>query len=63
MIHRKNNHRHIVKQCTNFMQNRCRFNTEFCWYKHEVEAMESDDCIEEESNSVFQNAKEKEKTK
>ena len=35
MVHRKNEHTKMVKQCSHFSENRCPFSDETCWYKHE----------------------------
>ena len=65
MIHRKHNHESMVKECTDFEQNRCRFKEQFCWYKHEnnikIEDSTNKDTNQieiDETNSVFRNAKE-----
>ena len=52
MSHRKKKHIEIVRQCVQFEQNNCRFQAEFCWFKHENSKQ-----IQEQSNrqmSVFQ---------
>ena len=65
MIHRKHNHGSMVKECTDFEQNRCRFKEQFCWYKHEnnikIEDSTNKDTNQieiDETNSVFRNAQE-----
>ena len=37
MKHRKRDHSNIVKLCSQYQQNRCRFQNESCWFKHENE--------------------------
>ena len=37
MIHRKNKHLGIVRNCNEFTKNSCRFKNESCWYRHEKE--------------------------
>ena len=37
MIHRKAYHRSFVRTCTNFLQNKCRFESSSCWFLHEEE--------------------------
>ena len=32
MIHRKNRHSNVIKKCTKYQQNQCRFKDQFCWY-------------------------------
>ena len=67
MIHRKCFHRSMVRKCTDFLKNQCRFQEKFCWFVHDNEDMEIDNNIETENdpkemedneiNSVFQKAK------
>ena len=68
MIHRKTNHKELVRGCTNFAKNNCMFQGQSCWYLHEEEeAMETEETRdnsesdevnnsenETESQSVFQ---------
>ena len=37
MIHRKNEHKEIVKCCSQFQQGTCRFRNDSCWFLHELE--------------------------
>ena len=34
MLHRKNDHQRVVKQCRNYNEEGCSFTNEQCWYKH-----------------------------
>ena len=61
MSHRKINHSDILQQCTQFLQGSCRFQNQYCWFKHSLESKENDKpdvVIEEEKEietpSVFQ---------
>ena len=56
MIHRKIEHPNVVKDCQDFDKKQCRFQNDFCWFKHTVK--ENDDQIESEVNQVFQEASE-----
>ena len=52
--HRKKNHLQTVRECTNFKRQTCRFQSELCWFKHELEtadSKESEDGVEEEEDS------------
>ena len=72
MIHRKSYHPRVVRKCTNFSENNCKFLGSSCWFIHEeVEEMEIEEECEErkedmceemkESVPVFQNASGKKK--
>ena len=61
MKHRKKMHSQVIMPCTQFQINKCRFQDERCWFKHEVESDQTDDSpkpMEEENpmetESVFQ---------
>ena len=64
MIHRKSDHKELVRGCTNFAQNNCKFQGQSCWFLHEDETMDTADPAEDdevnsseddaESPSVFQ---------
>ena len=61
MSHRKINHSDILQQCNQFLKGSCRFQNQYCWFKHSLESKEndkSDGVIEEEKEietpSVFQ---------
>ena len=62
MVHKKVNHRHLVRGCNLFMDNRCPYNDSKCWFLHEDIFVrgEEDEEIEEEqtSKSVFQEVQE-----
>ena len=46
MLHRKKEHPKTVKTCVKFLEQKCQFNAEICWFKHKIET-------ENNSNSVF----------
>ena len=48
MNHRKKDHSDVVKPCTQFRQNNCRFRSEACWFKHEENL--SKDGIQSDTN-------------
>lgn len=59
MGHKKAKHRSIVKACANFQQNKCRFNSDFCWFIHEPnintsEKVSGNPTEKKETQSVFQ---------
>ena len=65
MAHRKIDHVQLIRTCSQFQSNNCRFLSSECWYKHEVEnddlnvpkpTNEEEDM---ETESVFQEVKEK----
>ena len=37
MKHRKRKHSNLIKHCTEFSLNKCRFKDEQCWFKHQTE--------------------------
>ena len=56
MTHRKKKHLYVIRQCQQFTQNRCRYQEESCWFKHEKEERDIDESnkgYEKESASVF----------
>ena len=59
MVHRRKEHYQIIRSCINFQSRNCRFTSESCWFKHELEK-ESDISKEAakddkmETESVFQ---------
>ena len=57
MIHRKKEHASIVKDCEEFIKNQCRYQEDFCWYKHATKETD-DEIMEIESNQVFQKVSE-----
>ena len=65
MGHRKKYHVNLVKQCTNFLEGKCRFQNEFCWFIHMKTTTKDDskaeEAMETENDSDFQ--KEIEQTK
>ena len=52
MVHRKKKHPEIVRQCAQFEQMNCRFQSEFCWFKHEVTKQSEE--LNDTQSSVFQ---------
>ena len=58
MSHRKKNHIDLVQQCNKFINAECRFQSEFCWYKHSQDnkkpEIAKDEVILDEENSFFQ---------
>ena len=65
MVHRKKVHASLVKMCNNFLEDKCTFKEQFCWFKHDEEKMDIEDKMEEnveeeeanKSSQVFRNAK------
>ena len=55
MIHRKRNHRSVVRECMNFKQNKCRYLEQFCWFKHEDEIVEIEESPVESVNKTEEN--------
>ena len=54
---RKQMHSNIIKPCTQFLKSSCRFQDDFCWFKHDME--EENTSVEEnliETESDFQEA-------
>ena len=57
MKHRKIEHVNIVKECSEFIKNNCRFQEAACWFKHSINT--SNDGVTESLNGkVFQKASE-----
>ena len=56
MLHRKKRHSEIIRQCSQFNQNSCRFQEEACWFKHDIELREEEETDEpsNKQSSVFQ---------
>ena len=55
MVHRKKIHLNVIKSCTQFLLNGCRFQDNFCWFKHDSETENTN--VEEsimETESDFQ---------
>ena len=59
MTHRKSQHSEVVKVCTMFLQNICRFKNEICWFKHDNVKNGNTKIIDNQQNTesppVFQN--------
>ena len=55
MSHRKRTHSDTIRQCFQFTRNNCRYQSEFCWYKHQENKKDENDekMKEDELNSVF----------
>ena len=66
MIHRKKEHKSFVRDCNLFLEDKCNYKEESCWFNHrEIEEEKDDDEIviendvdEQSSESVFRNAQE-----
>ena len=63
MIHRKKEHKAVVRKCNLFEENRCGFKEEACWYNHDdkndtEEGVNDENETEMQTQSVFQNAQE-----
>ena len=60
MIHKKEKHRHLVRTCNLFIDDKCPHNDSMCWFIHEDNFIDKDvdenSDIEEQqtSQSVFQ---------
>ena len=57
MTHKKKNHRGAVRRCQNYLQDNCRFHSNFCWFLHEDERMETGENIETKDNDIEHNKK------
>ena len=55
MRHRKNQHSSIVQRCNLFLKKSCRFQSEFCWFKHDIENTNDD---HESNEDAFKDNKE-----
>jgi transcription elongation factor Elf1 len=56
MIHRKKEHKNIVRNCNLFPENKCRFEEEACWYRHGE--VDEEDVTEKPAASVFHKVQE-----
>ena len=56
MIHRKNEHKEIVKCCSQFRLGTCRFIADSCWFQHVLEGVKE---TKENDKTVVENANEK----
>ena len=64
MVHRKKYHSNIVKLCKKYLEGKCPFQEDFCWFAHnpskkdstnaENEKIEDMDIMENEETSDFQ---------
>ena len=57
MMHRKKDHKAVVKKCNLFEENKCGFKEEVCWYNHDEKVSEEDVDLDENKlsqESVFQ---------
>ena len=51
-MHRKRNHKELVRGCTNFAKNSCMFQGQSCWFFHEEEeAMDTEDPTNEDEGN------------
>ena len=41
--HRKKDHLNIVKICNKYKERKCGFHEDFCWFRHEKEALVNSD--------------------
>ena len=57
MKHRKKEHGNVVKECSEFIKNNCRFQEPACWFKHSIITI-TDGVTEFNSEQVFQKASE-----
>ena len=64
MVHKKEKHRHLVRGCNLFIDDKCPYNDSKCWFIHEETFVQGDNKEEEEkeeqetNKSVFQNVQE-----
>ena len=59
MIHRKKEHRNLVKKCDQFPESKCRFSDEDCWFIHVMNnPIHKEHMGEKPADSVFQEVKE-----
>ena len=59
MIHRKKDHKSFVRDCNLFLEDKCRYNEESCWFIHRgIEAEEIKNVGKQASELVFRNAQE-----
>ena len=58
MLHRKKDHKNLVRLCHKYLEKNCMFQNKSCWFLHDEEVFESEDNLGEENkvNSVNQNA-------
>ena len=67
MIHRKKQHAELVKECSKFSEEICRFRSDACWFRHgkdeaSVEEEDSEGSVDaSDEQSDFQNAQRKKK--
>ena len=53
MKHRKSDHSQIVKMCKYYTQNKCAYNNDICWYKHD----KADMFCEQQKDRISYNCK------
>jgi hypothetical protein len=59
MIRRKREHKSFVRDCNLFIQGKCRYEGEFCWFNHSEIVIEEDEGDDKQSSdSFFRNAQE-----
>ena len=61
MMHRKLEHLKTVKLCTNFMDKKCNFTEETCWFKHRENEEYFKSNLKESNQSVFRDGPNKQK--
>ena len=57
MRHRKIEHKEMVRTCSQFLQNMCRFKNDSCWFKHEKETKKDND-IDSQNEDMDENIEE-----
>ena len=57
MKHRKKEHGNVVKECSEFIKNNCRFQEAACWFKHSIITIR-EGVTESNNEQVFQKASE-----
>ena len=61
MIHRKKEHKTVVRVCNLFLDGKCRFKETSCWFNHEEineDKSENEDINHKTEESVFQEVQE-----
>ena len=55
MLHRKIEHRNLVRICNNYVKNNCMFQNKSCWFLHEEESFEFEEHLEKEDEEISEN--------
>ena len=61
MIHRKLEHSKTVKACSKFIDQKCNFTEETCWFKHGENENSFKSNLKESNQSVFRDGPNKQK--